>query len=180
MKVQELLIWFEANKTQNKNDLSNNVHKVYEAYRNINNDYINLDISIIVQNIDTLYNSLVEKYKPITVRNYIRYLLHSFDLPIIINNVSPEIITNSKEKCKKFVQMADKKVNQSKSEIAATISEENESESMNINEIIPIENSISEISNNENDDLLKLQIENKMLKDEVAWLRKIVELMASK
>ena len=179
MKVQDLLIWFEANKTKNKNDLSNNVHKVYEAYRNINSDYINLDISIIIQNIDTLYNSLVEKYKPITVRNYMRYLLHSFDLPIIIDNVSPEIIANSKEKCKKFVKMADKKVNQSKAEIAA-ISEETESESMNINEIIPIENSISELSNNENEDLLKIQIENKMLKDEVVWLRKIVELMASK
>ncbi len=180
MKVQDLLLWFEANKTQNKNDLSNNVHKVYEAYRNVNIDFINLDISVIIQNIDNLYSNLVQKYKPITVRNYIRYFLNSLDLPIIINNVSSEIIAVSKEKCKKLVQMADKKVNQSKTE-SINIPEESESESMNINEIIPIENTMSELSNvNDSEEMIKLQIENKMLKDEVAWLRKIVELMASK
>jgi hypothetical protein len=171
MLVKDLLLWFEVNRTSNKNDLSNNVHKVYEAYRIINQDYINLDISIIIQDIDNLNNALINKYKPITTRNYLRYFLNSLDLPIIIANTPENIINNTKTRCKELLKLADKKANQKLPKESESI---NLSENLDINDIV----AISEISDELNTDLL--QFENKMLKDEVVWLRKVIELMASK
>lgn len=166
MIVDDLLLWFKANRSSNKKDFSNNVHRAYEAYRYIDQDYTKLDISEFMKNIDTFYKkALVPNYKPTSVRNYLRDFITSLDLPIIEKNVPSDILENAKEKCKSYMKAADKVAN----DTIKGSEDDVESFNLDINDIVAKPPQL------DSDDLMRK--ENEMLKDEIKWLRKLVELM---
>lgn len=186
MKVQDILDYFKNRRALEKNDFIDNVHKSYETYRHIDPNYNECDISIIFENIENFYQTLNNKYKPTTVRNYLRHLSTSMDLPIITENYNTDLLNFTKDKIKLFIKEADKSANDyEKNKKPTTIIEkniDNESLQLDINEIVPKDESISssEITINNNENLIRLEIENTMLKSENTWLRKLIESMVLK
>lgn len=196
--IDDLLTFFKANRTQNKNDPINNVHKAYEAYRYITPDYASEDVISMFNNIDDFYNkALVPNYKPNTIKNYLRDLLWSLDLNLIQNNIQAGIIDKTKTNLKKYIQLADKAANEVKK---TPVPSEGSSQDLNIdiNEILPTkeeDDEETESSSDEEDNYdqqpnlnyvsqdklmtnyIILQTENEMLRDQVAWLRSLVESM---
>lgn len=205
MLVDELLTFFKANKTPNKNDSINNVHKPYEAFRYIFPDYVSLDVTTLLTNIDDFYNkAMVPNYRPNTIKNYLRDLQWSLDLNIINTNVPEDIIQNARTKIKSYIQQADKAANEVKKAPSSTTatstatSEEEEKSELNIdiNEILPTGADADGEDETDDDDsseeqeppnlhyaqtdklmtnYIILQTENEMLRDQVAWLRSLVE-----
>lgn len=206
VQVDELLTFFKANKTQNKNDPINNVHKPYEAFRYIYPEYVSQDVTTLLNNIDDFYNkAMVPNYRPNTIKNYLRDLLWSLDLNVIQNNIPNDIILATKTKLKTYIQQADKVANEvKKSSPPSSKSSSKESEesdlNIDINEILPTKDSDSEDTSTEEEEedddyetsppnmnyvsqdklmtnYIILQTENEMLRDQVAWLRSLVESM---
>lgn len=204
MQVDDLLTFFKANRTQIKNDPINNVHKSYEAFRYVTPDYVSQDVTSLFNNIDDFYNkAMVPNYKPNTIKNYLRDLLWSLDLNLIQNNIPSDIISNTKDKLKIYIQQADKVANEVKkspppSESSGQTEEKEESDlNIDINEIMPTKDDDDETdeddSSIEDDDeyeqgspnyisqdklmsnYIILQTENEMLRDQVAWLRSLIE-----
>lgn len=195
MNIQQLLIWFDEHKSANKTDLSNNVPKVYNCYRFVSQDYLAWNVNQLLEHVTKLYETgLVPNYKPTTVRNYIQYFLGSLDMPIIKENASEELITTTKEAIKDLLHRADKAVHDQKKTVkkptTAEPSEDAESSlNIDINEITNVKHT-NEVEDEDMEtessydgypeDYIQLQTENKMLKDQVEWLRKLVEKMALK
>lgn len=200
MKVHELLKWFDEHKSTNKNDLSNNIHKVFEVYRFVDSSYLELDVSIILTNITHLFDVMKKKYKPTTVRNYLRYMLLSCDLDVVKGCVSEDIVKKLKDECSRLIKIADKEANKldkKKEEIdietdvatsISSVSIENPEEDvdLDITALVPdddeitIHDAIDEATaplSTQNEYIVKLETENRMLKEEVLWLRKLVEKM---
>ena len=169
MILGDLLIWFKASKIPN-------VHRVYEVFRYIDDNYHQRDLNNALSEIDSLYTTLCTKYKPTSVRNYMRDFMASLDMEVIVSNTQPSILEQAKIKAKEYTQAADKLVNNVQSEEGLNI---------NINEIVnkavPSSDSDSySFVADTNSEYIRLQAENKRLIDEVNWLRNLVTLMHSK
>lgn len=183
MKVEHVVAHFKNARKNDKSDFAQNVHKPFQKYKEINNsdpdlvDFFN-DINKLAKHFENL--------SPFTQRNYVQCISQSLDLDIIKDNVPDDVIANAKKTLKPILTETVKKSNQyqkqlDKKEAAqpdptvdiADISVYNPSETENE----PVNESVSD---HDDAELVRLRVENAMLKNEVEWLRSLVMKVCTK
>lgn len=191
MIIKNITEHFKARRLTEKSNFINNVHKAFDAYRHVDENYETLNISVVFTNIELFFNKLTEKYSPTATRNYIRHINESIEQPIIQNNVDSVILVTSKILLAKLIKKADKNANtyEKKTKQVIVIPDDDESH-IDINDVIPNDtpdspsrytsSNTTRVSTDGNIDITRLTIENEFLKDEIKWLRKIIEKFAEK